>query len=299
MTSKVFGRRTRIVVLGCAALLLAAMPAFGQCPAGSTCFGEVDTNTQSPSVSFSGDIPGARWLTHLGDFELTFSSDSSDTHSLGTGDTTFLGNTYHPKVAFTPGGDVLASGGLTASGNVTGSMLILNNQVPIALLGDIDGAKWLQHLGDFELTFSSDSANTTSLGTGDLALNGRTYRPKVAIDPTGTVIVSGGVVYPDGSLQNSSPRHARAGGCSLNGGSSLACNINLTWSGPFADTNYTAVCTPENAGGGTLSITGKSAGGITVTFTTFTVCIPTSTGGACGGPPSAGIGAVDCIAIHD
>jgi hypothetical protein len=284
----------------------AAMPALAQCPAGSTCFGEGDTSSQVPSISFSGDIPGARWLTHLGDFQLTFSSDSSDTHSLGTGDATFLGNTYRPKVAFTPTGDVLASGNLSASGNVsaTGSVssnqtLNANNQVAIGFLGDIDGAKWLAHLGDFELTFSSDSPNATSLGTGDTALNGRTYHPKVAIDPSGTVLVSGGIVYPDGGMQSSSPRHARAGGCSVGNGNPT-CSVNLTWSGPsFADTNYTAVCTPENSSGGVLSISSKSTTGVTVTFAPTLVCVAAGTVAACGNSTNNLLGGVDCIAIHD
>jgi len=108
----------RVAALVCVSLVFGAVAVFAQCPAGSTCFGEVDTNSQSPSISFSGDIPGARWLMHLGDFELTFSSDGSQTQDLGTGDTIFLGNTYRPKVAFSPFGDVLVSGHIKVSGGV-------------------------------------------------------------------------------------------------------------------------------------------------------------------------------------
>ena len=43
--------------------LLGSSVALAQCPAGSTCFGEIDSNSQAPSISFSGDIVGARWLT--------------------------------------------------------------------------------------------------------------------------------------------------------------------------------------------------------------------------------------------
>jgi hypothetical protein len=201
MKRRTFG--TMISGFVCVFFLMASSPVFAQCPAGSTCFGEIDSNSQSPSISFSGDIAGARWLTHLGDFELTFSSDNSATQTLGTGDVTFLGNTYRPKVAFTPTGDVQASGSVSASGNVSANAaLISNGQSPaIEFLGDVDGAKWLGHLGGFDLTFSSDNSDTTTLGTGDTVLNGRTYRPKVAVNSNGSLSVSGGIVFPDGSVQ--------------------------------------------------------------------------------------------------
>jgi hypothetical protein len=125
--------------------------------------------------------------------------------------------------------------------------------------------------------------------------------PKISLLADVTVL-GGDLIFPDGTVQTTAApalKHARSGGCSLSG-STLSCNITLSWSGSaFADTNYTPVCTTENAGGGTLSITGKTPASVTVTFTTFTVCVPTTAGTVCGGPPSAGISGVDCIALHD
>lgn len=75
-------------------------------------------------------------------------------------------------------------------------------------------------------------------------------------------------------------KHARAGRCDAGSGSN-DCNVTVTWAGaPFADTNYTAVCTPDHARNGTLSILTKA----------------TCTGNSCGDGQMSG---VECIAMHD
>jgi len=72
--------------------------------------GSLVTRSQQNSIIYAGDINGAKWLTKLGGYMLTFSSDNTDTTSLGTGDASFSGRTYRPKVAFTRTGGILASG---------------------------------------------------------------------------------------------------------------------------------------------------------------------------------------------
>lgn len=70
--------------------------------------------------------------------------------------------------------------------------IISRGQRALAMLGDIDTAKWLMHLGAYDLTFYSDHGNATKLtSVADQTIYGRTFRPKVKMTETGDLEVSG------------------------------------------------------------------------------------------------------------
>jgi hypothetical protein len=89
-------------------------------------------------------------------------------------------------------------------------------------------------------------------------------------------------------------KHARVPSCTAanrvtNGVAIYQCNMNVTWTTAFVDTNYTVSCTEENAPGGSLQVGGiasKTAAGINVQLISYFRA------------PSAG-GKLSCIAIHD
>lgn len=80
--------------------------------------------------------------------------------------------------------------------DVNGTIISRGQSPAIALLGDIDGAKGLIKLGGNQVTFCTDSTDTASLGTGDVTYKGRTYRPKFAINPDGSIISAGPIKPP-------------------------------------------------------------------------------------------------------
>jgi hypothetical protein len=70
--------------------------------------------------------------------------------------------------------------------------IISRGQRALAMLGDVDTAKWLMHLGAYDLTFYSDNGNATKLtSVADQTIYGRTFRPKVKMTETGGLEVSG------------------------------------------------------------------------------------------------------------
>lgn len=71
----------------------------------------------------------------------------------------------------------------------------------IALLGDVDGAKWAMHLGSHRLSFMSDNADTTAIaGTSTVSAYSRTFRDKIAFTHLGQLLVSGGLGIGSTSL---------------------------------------------------------------------------------------------------
>ncbi|WP_249693724.1 shufflon system plasmid conjugative transfer pilus tip adhesin PilV [Stappia sp. WLB 29] len=95
---------------------------------------------------------------------------------------------------------------ITATGNVgigttspadtldVNGTVISRGQRALAMLGDVDTAKWLMHLGAYDLTFYSDHGNATKLtSVADQTIYGRTFRPKVKMTETGNFEVSGSI----------------------------------------------------------------------------------------------------------
>jgi hypothetical protein len=103
---------------------------------------------------------------------------------------------------------------------------------------------------------------------------------------TGELQVGGGV-----SSTGSGLKHVRAGGCSVTG-NNLSCSVIVSWPGAaFADTNYTAVCTPENATGW-LSITSKTTSSVTATVQGGWINTQ-------GFTVAGSMTGVECMAMHD
>jgi hypothetical protein len=79
--------------------------------------GAVASNSQVPSYSWLGDIEGARWISGLGSFLLTYFSDNSDMASLPErGSISAYGSTFRSKVGITPAGSVIVTGGIRSAG---------------------------------------------------------------------------------------------------------------------------------------------------------------------------------------
>ncbi|HEV2962873.1 MAG TPA: hypothetical protein VG649_13670 [Candidatus Angelobacter sp.] len=113
----------------------------------------------------------------------------------------------------------------------------------------------------------------------------------LSVNNSGQVKVAGGVDATGGGL-----KHARAGGC--NAGNGTSCSVIVSWPGAaFSDTNYTAVCTPDNGRGGTFSITNKTTTSVTVTMVDNVVV--SNNGGILGSTTGVVIGGVECMAMHD
>jgi hypothetical protein len=109
------------------------------------------------------------------------------------------------------------------------------------------------------------------------------YRPHAVYSFAPQIFATGIEVDESVNTAGSRLKHARTtNGCTTNS----SCTATLTWSGtPFADTNYTVVCTPESTiGEGIISVTNKTTTGITLTFT---------------GSTHTGFFGVGCIAMHD
>lgn len=75
--------------------------------------------------------------------------------------------------------------------------------VASAYLGDIDTAKWVARLGGFRWRLASDHGDTSTLGTGDTSYAGRTFRPKMEMDPTGVLYLATGARFGTGGYVNS------------------------------------------------------------------------------------------------
>jgi hypothetical protein len=84
----------------------------------------------------------------------------------------------------------LNKAGDTWTGDLIGGNLYSGSL--LALIGDIDQAKWLMHLGNFSISFYSDYNNTVALsGLPNHAYYGRTYRPKASFTPEGHLNIAG------------------------------------------------------------------------------------------------------------
>ncbi|MGB9003976.1 MAG: hypothetical protein WCC52_09250 [Nitrosotalea sp.] len=89
-----------------------------------------------------------------------------------------------------------------ASLDVNGG-IITRSQVPaISFQGDISGARWMQGLGNYRLSFYSDNPSSIGLG-GSQSYNGETYLPKVEFDPNGNLYTAGSI-----GIGTSSPQQA-------------------------------------------------------------------------------------------
>jgi hypothetical protein len=166
-----------------------------------------------------------------------------------------------------------------------------------------NGSNWIQARGDLNSYMFTTNFHGGGWGwytAAPTGTNGSTITPvNVAsldssgnLNNAGKIRVGGGVDATGGGI-----KHARAGGCSA---STASCSVTVSWPGSaFADTNYTAVCTPDNANQGVFSITSKTTSNVTVTIKpiSVTVAVGTATGG--GSSFNVSMSGVECMAMHD
>lgn len=90
----------------------------------------VATNAQVPAYSWLGDIGGARWVSGLGSFLLSYFSDNSDTASLPErGSVAAHGTTFRSKIGFTGQGSILAVGNARFGGTYAATTASAANMV--------------------------------------------------------------------------------------------------------------------------------------------------------------------------
>lgn len=104
--------------------------------------GGIVSRAQSPAFSFLGDIDGAKWITALGGYFLSFMSDNSNMQVIPErGSTSSYGRTFRAKVAFTTNGGILAAGPLRAPGYRSGEIEIADDAS--AAIAPLDKAGFL------------------------------------------------------------------------------------------------------------------------------------------------------------
>jgi len=78
--------------------------------------GDIVARSQIPAISWLGDISGARWVSGLGSYALTFYNEtSSGSLSWPVSSVGAYSSTWYPKFALTNTGDALFAGSVTAS----------------------------------------------------------------------------------------------------------------------------------------------------------------------------------------
>jgi hypothetical protein len=91
--------------------------------------GGIVTRAQAPAISFLGDIDGAKWITGLGGYFLSFMSDNGNLQAIPERPgITCYGRTFRPKIAFTTTGSVLAAGPVRAPGFRSGEIALADDE---------------------------------------------------------------------------------------------------------------------------------------------------------------------------
>ncbi|MEN3793072.1 DUF2793 domain-containing protein [Fulvimarina sp. MAC3] len=81
---------------------------------------------------------------------------------------------------------------LDVNGTIDAGALIARGQIGgVSWFGDIDGAKWSTKLGGYYLSFMGDGDDTANLEGGDIPFEGRTFRVKARLHPSGTLDLAG------------------------------------------------------------------------------------------------------------
>ncbi|WP_158555162.1 DUF2793 domain-containing protein [Fulvimarina endophytica] len=81
---------------------------------------------------------------------------------------------------------------LDVDGAIDAGALIARSQIGgVSWFGDIDGAKWSTKLGGYYLSFLSDGEDAANLEGGDIPFEGRPFRVKARLHPSGTMDLAG------------------------------------------------------------------------------------------------------------
>ena len=224
---------------------------------------------------------------------------------LGTANKAFISDTT--GAVATAGGITLQTTSQTLPASITndtaGGILFTNNAGSSMQLGN-NGTLFLNSAQGIRWT-GATSGNTvvqaaSVAGTGILTLPATVTDTLVARSTTDTLtnktLTSPTITSPvinGGVSQGTGIKHQRFGAsCTTGAAIGAACNTTYTWTNPFADANYSVVCTGDSRAGGALGIpvvintnsTGAS---------TFLLSIAAFSATAAQFP------AVDCIAFHD
>jgi len=133
-----------------------------------------------------------------------------------------------------------------------------------------------------------DAAGNVVLDAATQTLTNKTLTSPSITTPTTT-----SPVINTGISQGSGVKHQRFGSTCTTGASvGAACNTTYSWTNPFADANYTIVCTGDNRSG-TSSGVATVANVNTISGSNFNVSIAALTAVA------ANFTAVDCYGFHD
>lgn len=192
------------------------------------------------------------------------------------------------------GATPVISGFQMANGVITSAIAANGN--PISLLATngagADGGAALLKAGSVNSIIGGASRNggSASVIAGN-GLGASGSGGNVILTP-GTGIGNGSIVFNQGVGKDASGfKHLRAvGGCATSASIGAACSTTVTWTTPFADSNYTVLgCTGNGITSGIpimQGITAKSAASITVQ----TVALTAST---------AQFSTIECGAVHD
>jgi hypothetical protein len=201
----------------------------------------------------------------------------------------------------------------TQSGIQTSDIPDLSNAyVSVVAAQTIPSAKAFVNSGNaFTGTFTSATTNAAGSGTLRLASGDQiTFRNSanaddvsaISKDSSDVVVLGGSAGVKSGGRLNvsegvvndgSGMKHRRVTSCTTASSNGSTCDVTVTWTTPFADTNYTPSCslsakTSAPVGRPTLVIQAKTAASLTVRITSLT------------NSQAGGSGAeIACIAIHD
>ncbi len=161
----------------------------GTTPAAGTFSVITSTNAgPNPCTAWMGDISGARWLTAMGNFSLSFLNDNS-TGAIttgGSGNITYNSETFYPKMILTQAGELIlgpgfyvgtgggtiasnAGVGLNALGsNTTGSS---NSALGVDALWVNTTGTYNTAVGAYTLFANTTSSYNTAVGSGVMAAN--------------------------------------------------------------------------------------------------------------------------------
>jgi hypothetical protein len=186
----------------------------------------------------------------------------------------------------TAGGILLTNNAGSSVQFGNGGTLFLNSPQGIRWTGATSGTTFVQAssvAGAGILTLPATVTDTLVARTTTDTLTNKTLTSPIITNPT----------INNGVSQGSGVKHQRFGAsCTTPAALGGACNSTYTWTSPFADANYSVVCTGDSRAGTALGIP-VVINANSIGASTFLVSIAafSSTG--------AQFPAVDCIAFHD
>jgi hypothetical protein len=276
-----------------------------------------NARTVTDGVYTTGAYADPAWITSLSASKITgaVANATNATTATSVSGTVGVANGGTGLTTSGPAGAFLRSNGntWTQSGIQTSDIPDLSNAyVSVVAAQTIPSAKAFVNSGNaFTGTFTSATTNAAGSGTLRLASGDQiTFRNSanaddvsaISKDSSDVVVLGGSAGVKSGGRLNvsegvvndgSGMKHRRVTSCTTASSNGSTCDVTVTWTTPFADTNYTPSCslsakTSAPVGRPTLVIQAKTAASLTVRITSLT------------NSQAGGSGAeIACIAIHD